>query len=87
MIPLMSITRNFFLGSEPTIGRGPFRRFDIARANAIVREELARIGIDIRDPTSRSARCLAGAAVGRHRAGGAFRRAGADHDEPPRRSA
>jgi simple sugar transport system ATP-binding protein len=50
MIPLMSITRNFFLGSEPTIGRGPFRRFDIARANAIVREELARIGIDIRDP-------------------------------------
>lgn len=50
MIPLMSITRNFFLGSEPTIGRGPFRRFDIARANTIVREELAKIGIDIRDP-------------------------------------
>ena len=50
MIPLMSITRNFFLGSEPTIGRGPFRRFDIRRANAIVREELAKMGIDIRDP-------------------------------------
>lgn len=50
MIPLMSITRNFFLGSEPTIGSGPFRRFDIARASAIVREELGKIGIDIRDP-------------------------------------
>ncbi len=50
MIPLMSITRNFFLGSEPTVGRGPLRRFDIRRANQIVREELHQIGIDIRDP-------------------------------------
>lgn len=50
MIPLMSITRNFFLGSEPTKGRGPFTQFDIRRANAIVREELHNIGIDIRDP-------------------------------------
>ena len=29
-VPLMSIWRNFFLGEEPTKGRGPFRRFDIA---------------------------------------------------------
>jgi len=50
MIPLMSITRNFFLGSEPTTGRGPFQRFDVRRARQIVREELARMGIDIRDP-------------------------------------
>jgi simple sugar transport system ATP-binding protein len=50
MIPLMSITRNFFLGSEPTIGRGPFQRFDVRRARQIVREELHRMGIDIRDP-------------------------------------
>ncbi len=50
MIPLMSITRNFFLGSEPTIGRGPLQRFDVRRARQIVREELARMGIDIRDP-------------------------------------
>jgi simple sugar transport system ATP-binding protein len=50
MIPLMSITRNFFLGSEPTKWRGPFRRFDIRRARSIVREELHKIGIDIRDP-------------------------------------
>lgn len=50
MIPLMSITRNFFLGSEPTVGRGLLQRFDIRRANQIVREELHQIGIDIRDP-------------------------------------
>lgn len=50
MIPLMSITRNFFLGSEPTKGRGPFTRFDVRRANRIVRDELHKIGIDIRDP-------------------------------------
>jgi simple sugar transport system ATP-binding protein len=51
MIPLMSITRNFFLGSEPTIGWGPFRRFDIATANEIARNELFKMGIDIRDPS------------------------------------
>jgi simple sugar transport system ATP-binding protein len=50
MIPLMSITRNFFLGSEPTIGRGPLRRFDVLHARRIVREELGKMGIDIRDP-------------------------------------
>lgn len=50
MIPLMSIARNFFLGSEPTVGRGLFRRFDVRHANEIVREEMAKMGIDIRDP-------------------------------------
>jgi len=50
MIPLMSITRNFFLGSEPTLGRGIFQRFDVRRASRIVRAELHNIGIDIRDP-------------------------------------
>src|ERR1700722_17710215 len=29
MIPLLSISRNFFLGSEPTVGWGPFSRFDV----------------------------------------------------------
>jgi simple sugar transport system ATP-binding protein len=46
----MSITRNFFLGSEPTKGKGPFTRFDVRRAKRVVREELHKIGIDIRDP-------------------------------------
>lgn len=50
MIPLMSIARNFFLGSEPTVGWGVFKRFDIARARQIVRDEMRRMGIDIRDP-------------------------------------
>lgn len=51
MIPLMSIARNFFLGSEPTIGRGVLKRFDIKKAAGIARDELAKMGIDIRDPS------------------------------------
>jgi simple sugar transport system ATP-binding protein len=50
MIPLMAIWRNFFLGSEPTKGWGPFRRFDHATAKRITRKEMADMGIDIRDP-------------------------------------
>lgn len=49
MIPLMSISRNFFLGSEPTIRFGPFQRFDIQTADRITREELAKMGIAVRD--------------------------------------
>lgn len=49
MIPLMSVWRNFFLGSEPTVGWGPFRRFDVAKARRTTRDELAAMGIDIRD--------------------------------------
>ena len=51
MIPLMSITRNFFMGRELTKGAGPARRFDIDTANRIAREEMKKIGIDVRDPT------------------------------------
>ena len=49
MIPLMGISRNFFLGSEPIKGWGPFSRFDKKFADRVTREELARIGIQIRD--------------------------------------
>ena len=49
MIPLMGVARNFFLGSEPTVGWGPFRRFDAASADRVTREELAKMGIQIRD--------------------------------------
>lgn len=59
MIPLMSIARNFFLGSEPTVGWGPFRRFDARKADAITREELGRMGIDVRD-TSQAVGTLSG---------------------------
>jgi simple sugar transport system ATP-binding protein len=50
MIPLLSITRNFFLGREPKKGWGPFARFDVAKADEIVVKELSEIGIDVRDP-------------------------------------
>ena len=50
MIPLMSIWRNFFLGSEPTKGWGPFQRYDSAFAKETTKEEMAKMGIDIRDP-------------------------------------
>lgn len=49
MIPLMGISRNFFLGSEPTKGWGPFRHFDTRHADRVTREELAKIGIQLRD--------------------------------------
>ncbi len=50
LVPLMSIWRNFFLGSEPTKGWGPLRRFDVAFARNTTRTELKAMGIDIRDP-------------------------------------
>jgi simple sugar transport system ATP-binding protein len=59
MIPLMSISRNFFLGSEPTTGWGPFRRFDVAKADEITRVELNRMGIAVRD-TSQPVGTLSG---------------------------
>jgi simple sugar transport system ATP-binding protein len=49
MIPLLSVWRNFFLGSEPTKGWGPWRRFDVDFAQRTAREELQKMGIDIRD--------------------------------------
>ena len=50
MIPLMSVTRNFFMGREPTKGRGPFKRFDLARANRVCVEEMGKMGIALRSP-------------------------------------
>jgi simple sugar transport system ATP-binding protein len=50
MIPLLSIWRNFFLGSEPTKGWGPWRRYDVATARDTTRGELGKMGIDIRNP-------------------------------------
>ncbi len=50
VIPLMSVWRNFFLGAEPVRGRGPLRTIDRARAYRVVREEMGRLGIRVRDP-------------------------------------
>jgi simple sugar transport system ATP-binding protein len=49
-VPLMAIWRNFFLGSEPTVGAGPMKRIDIKAAKKTVGEEMAKMGIDVRDP-------------------------------------
>jgi simple sugar transport system ATP-binding protein len=49
VVPLMSIWRNFFLGSEPTKGAWPFRRIDREQASSIAKAEMARMGIDVRD--------------------------------------
>jgi simple sugar transport system ATP-binding protein len=49
MVPLMSVWRNFWLGSEPTKNAGPIRWIDKPRAKAIAKEEMAKMGIDIRD--------------------------------------
>ena len=50
MIPLMSITRNFFMGREPRRRIGPFRLLDLRAAERITYQEMRRIGIDVRDP-------------------------------------
>jgi simple sugar transport system ATP-binding protein len=50
MVPLMSVWRNFFLGSEPRINLGPFRMINVRKARNTAREELSKMGIDIRDP-------------------------------------
>ncbi|MCY3636865.1 MAG: ATP-binding cassette domain-containing protein [bacterium] len=49
MVPLMSVWRNFFLGAEPKTGIWPFRQIDIEGAKRIAKEEMAKMGIDIRD--------------------------------------
>ena len=49
MIPLLSISRNFFMGREPVRKVGPFAFMDMAHADRVAREEMARIGIDVRD--------------------------------------
>jgi len=49
MVPLMSVWRNFFLGAEPTKSFGPFRWIDVDTAKRVAKEEMAKMGIDIRD--------------------------------------
>lgn len=50
MIPLMSVARNFFMGREPTIGRGPFKRFDTVTANNVTMQQMREMGIRLREP-------------------------------------
>ncbi|WP_067688759.1 ATP-binding cassette domain-containing protein [Nocardia jejuensis] len=49
VVPLMSVWRNFVLGSEPVKSYGPIRLLDRAQGRDITRKALADMGIDIRD--------------------------------------
>jgi len=49
MVPLMSVWRNFFLGAEPTKSFGPLKWIDVDKAKTIAKEEMSKMGIDIRD--------------------------------------
>lgn len=49
VVPLMSVWRNFVLGSEPTVGYGPFRLLDRAKGREIARKGLSDMGIELRD--------------------------------------
>ena len=50
MIPLMAVSRNFFMGREPTTGWGPLRRIDIAHMNEVTMTEMRKMGINLRGP-------------------------------------
>ncbi|WP_280362399.1 ATP-binding cassette domain-containing protein [Nocardia wallacei] len=49
VVPLMSVWRNFVLGSEPTVGLGPFRVLDRRKSTEVTRKALSDMGIDLRD--------------------------------------
>jgi len=49
VVPLMSVWRNFFLGSEPRKGFGPFAVLDRGLAKQTTRTSLKEMGIDLRD--------------------------------------
>ncbi|MFI2640842.1 ATP-binding cassette domain-containing protein [Streptomyces sp. NPDC018610] len=49
VVGLMPVWRNFFLGSEPTKGAGPFKRMDVGLMRRTTHEALLRMGIDLRD--------------------------------------
>lgn len=50
MIPLMSVSRNFFMGNEPTKKMGPFSFFDAETANTVTMTEMKKMGINLRGP-------------------------------------
>jgi simple sugar transport system ATP-binding protein len=49
VVALMPVWRNFFLGSERRKGVGPLRRLDVPFMRTTTRDELAKMGIELRD--------------------------------------
>ncbi len=50
MIPLMSVTRNFWMGREPIKRFGPLKFMDFKTANDVTMEEMRKMGINLRSP-------------------------------------
>ncbi|WP_227287381.1 MULTISPECIES: ATP-binding cassette domain-containing protein [Paracoccaceae] len=50
MIPLMSVSRNFFMGNEPLRRIGPIKLFDHEHANRVTMDEMKKMGINLRGP-------------------------------------
>lgn len=50
MIPLMSVSRNFFMGNEPVRKIGPLSFFDHELANDVTMSEMKKMGINLRGP-------------------------------------
>ena len=50
MIPLMSVSRNFFMGNEPRRKVGPLSFFDHEKANQVTMDEMKKMGINLRGP-------------------------------------
>ena len=50
MIPLMSVTRNFFMGNEPTRKIAGISFFDHELANEVTMKEMKKMGINLRSP-------------------------------------
>jgi simple sugar transport system ATP-binding protein len=50
MIPLMSVTRNFWMGNEPIKKVGPFKIMDFTMANQVTMDEMKKMGINLREP-------------------------------------
>lgn len=60
LVPLMSITRNFFLGREMTRGIGPLQWLDVRAMDRRARDALRDIGIHIRSPNEKVGRLSGG---------------------------
>jgi simple sugar transport system ATP-binding protein len=75
LVPLMSITRNFFLGRELTRSLGPVHWLDLREMDRRSREALKDIGIQIRSPHEKVGKLSGGErqsiAIGRARHFGA----------------
>ena len=48
--PLISVTRNFFMGREITAGPAPFGVMKMDEMDRVTHDEMVKIGIDISDP-------------------------------------